>query len=336
MKKIEDDIVRWGIIGAGDVCEVKSAPAMQLVPESALVAVMRRQGDKAADFALRHQVPKWYDQAEDLIRDPDVNAVYIATPPDAHARLTELATQAGKPVYVEKPMARTVAECQRMISAGQRNQQPVYVAYYRRALPNFLKIKSLIDQGRIGQARAVHIHLTTSLGQDSEGAHQHNWRVDPTIAGGGYFYDLASHQLDFLDFVFGPITTAYGISSNQAKKYPAEDIVTGSFRFENDVVGSGLWCFTTAEVAQKEETTIIGSKGVITYQNFGNPQVLLHSDDQGEEVFDFVYPKHIQECLIKTVVDDLLGRGRCPSTAETAARTNWVMEQICHYDNRQI
>ena len=105
-KKIAGDSVHWGILGVGDVCEVKSAPAMQLIDDSSLVAVMRRNGEKAADYARRHSVPKWYDDADQLINDPDINAVYIATPPNAHAELTRKVAAAGKPVYVEKPMAR--------------------------------------------------------------------------------------------------------------------------------------------------------------------------------------------------------------------------------------
>ena len=140
-KKINGDTVKWGILGVGDVCEVKSAPAMQLIKNSELVAVMRRNGAKAKDYARRHQVPKWYDKAEDLIHDPDVNAIYIATPPNAHCELTIKAAEAGKPVYVEKPMARTFSECEQMIAACKKANVPLYVAYYRRMLPNFLKLK---------------------------------------------------------------------------------------------------------------------------------------------------------------------------------------------------
>src|SRR5690554_2520017 len=137
MKIIKDSTVKWGVIGVGIVCEVKSAPAMQLVKGSELVAVMRRDGEKAKDFALRHGVSKWYQDAEELINDPEVNAIYIATPPHAHAEMTRKAALAGKPVYVEKPMARTYQECQEMINCCNEAKVPLFVAYYRRALPNF-------------------------------------------------------------------------------------------------------------------------------------------------------------------------------------------------------
>src|SRR5436309_7352124 len=111
--------VRWGIIGCGDVCEVKSGPGFQKASGSALVAVMRRDGEKARDFAARHGVPKWYDDAQQLIADAEVDAVYVATPPDSHEQCAVAALRAGKPVLVEKPMARKFAECQRMVGAAQ-------------------------------------------------------------------------------------------------------------------------------------------------------------------------------------------------------------------------
>ena len=239
VKKIKGDIVKWGILGVGDVCEVKSAPAMQLIENSEITAVMRRTGAKAEDYAKRHQVSKWYDQAEDLINDPDVNAVYIATPPNAHEELTIKAAKAGKPVYVEKPMARSHAACKRMIAACQKANVPLYVAYYRRSLPNFLKLKALITSGTIGEVRLVKIELYKNdepdISAKRTGKMPVNWRVDPEISGGGYFYDLAAHQLDYLDFVFGPIESAVGFAGNQGRLYSAADIITSSFTFENGI-----------------------------------------------------------------------------------------------------
>lgn len=330
MKIIKDPEVRWGVLGVGNVCEVKSAPAMNIVGHSKLVAVMRRDGVKAEAFAEKHQVSKWYDKADDLINDPEVNAIYIATPPDSHAALTKKAAQAGKPVYVEKPMARTYQECLEMIADCEKAQVPLYVAYYRRTLPHFLKIKELVENGAIGEVRLVNIQMNQAKGHHDIKSTPDNWRIDPEIAGGGYFYDLASHQLDFLDFLLGPIKKAQGIAANQAGRYTAEDIVTASFKFENGVIGSGSWCFTTGEVANKDLTTIVGSKGQLSYATFGDASVLLESDEEGTQKFEFELPKHIQYYLIESIVKELLGRGKCPSTGVSAARTNWVMEQIVY------
>jgi len=196
------DTIRWGIIGCGEVTETKSGPALQRADGSALVAVMRRDGELAANYARRHQVDRWYDNAEALINDPGVDAVYIATPPSSHKDYTLAVVAAGKPVYVEKPMALNHAECRAMIAACEKKNVPLFVAYYRRALPRFLKVKSLLDNGAIGQVRFA---LVTFYRKPSDGDLNgvKNWRVDPRIAGGGYFYDLSSHSNEWLPYLLG-------------------------------------------------------------------------------------------------------------------------------------
>lgn len=312
----------------GNVCEKKSAPAMNLVPNSRLVAVMRRNEEKVRDYAERHQVPKWYTDAVELVNDPEVNAIYIATPPHMHLPYTKLAASVGKAVYVEKPMGRTYAECKEMIAHCEKAGVPLYVAYYRRALPHFIRIKELLDEGAIGDVRTVHINLKQVLIPDVVVHLENNWRVDPQVAGGGYFFDLASHQLDLLDFFFGPIVQANGFSANQGKAYHAEDIVVGTFVFENGVIGSGNWCFTTSKGAEIDEVVIYGSKGSIRFETFGKGEFLLERDDQETLHFQVDLPYHIQQPLIKAVVGDILGEQFSPSTGTTAARTNWVMDQL--------
>lgn len=329
MQKFTDSEVRWGILGVGNVCEVKSAPAMKLIPNSKLVAVMRRDEAKVKDYAARHGVPKWYTSAEALIQDPEVNAIYIATPPNAHLELTRLAAEAGKPVYVEKPMARTYPECLEMIEVCKKAGVPLFVAYYRRALPHFVRIKELLDAGAIGAIRTVHINLKQEVEADLITKLEDNWRVNPEIAGGGYFFDLASHQLDLLDFFFGKITHASGFSANQAKAYAAEDIVTGSFAFESGVLGTGNWCFTSSHAARKDEIIIDGNKGQIRFPTFGKGEFHLILDGEKEaQYFNLPLPAHIQQPLIHSIVDELLGIGTCPSSGITGARANWVMREL--------
>lgn len=331
-KKINGDKVKWGILGVGDVCEVKSAPAMQKIANSEVVAVMRRNGEKAKDYAERHEVGTWYDDADELINDPNVNAIYIATPPNAHKVLTIKAAKSGKPIYVEKPMARTTVECQQMIDACKQANVPLYIAYYRRKLPNFEKLKSLLNEGVIGDIRMVNVEMFKTLDPDIvaniTSSMPINWRVDPNVSGGGYFFDLAAHQLDYLDYALGPIKSVVGHASNQAGKYQAADIISSSFIFENGIVGTGSWCFTVDEVSEKDQMTFIGSKGQIRVPFFGEPKLFLERKGLSMETFEFELPYHIQQPLIKTVVDDLLGNDICPSTGDSAIRTNWVMEEM--------
>ena len=265
--------IRWGIIGCGDVTEVKSGPGFQNANHSQLVAVMRRNGDLARDYALRHNVPKWYDNAEELINDPDVDAVYIATPPAFHMEYTMKCAQAGKTVYVEKPMARNFEECTAMIEACENAGVPLFVAYYRRALDRFNKIKELIDCGKIGEIRFVSIILYKKPIQIDSNSGILPWRVIPEISGGGVFLDLASHTLDVLDYILGPIKEASGYAANQAKLYEAEDIVTASLSFASGVKGTGIWCFSSFSDYDMNE--IVGSKGKISFSTFGEEPILI-------------------------------------------------------------
>jgi len=219
-----------------------------------------------------------------------------------------------------------------MINVCEQSKVPLFAAYYRRSLPNFLKVQSLLKEGAIGEVRYVNVHLNKTLEPDIVGASgsPSNWRIVPEVSGGGYFFDLASHQLDMLDFLFGPIQAASGLATNQAQLYPAEDIVAGTFHFENGVVGQGIWCFTTSKVSDNEVTTIVGSKGQISFPFFGDHSVTLEVEGKEKEVLRFDIPKHIQQPLIQTIVDELLRKGTCPSTGISAARTSKVMEQICH------
>jgi predicted dehydrogenase len=179
--------VNWGIIGCGDVTEKKSGPAFNKIEHSKLVAVMRRDAQKAADYALRHGVDYWFDNALELINSPHVNAVYVATPPSTHAQYAIMAMKAGKPVYVEKPMASTYKQCLEMIEVSKTTGVPLYVAYYRRTLPGFLKVKELLDQGRIGTPLIANIRLTrAALPQEIDNKNS-IWRLDKDVAGGGVF-----------------------------------------------------------------------------------------------------------------------------------------------------
>jgi len=316
--------VKWGIIGCGKVTEVKSGPALQLAENSELVAVMRRNGAKAKDYARRHNVPKWYCDAEKLINDPDVDAVYIATPPSSHKEYTLMTANAGKPVYVEKPMALNYHECREMIDACETAGVPLFVAYYRRALPRFLAIRKMIDDGKIGQVRFVHTTFYAPPTIDDI-AGKDNWRVNPEISGGGYFVDLGCHTLDILQFFFGNIISATGHAANQGGFYKAEDFVNGLCIFASGVQGSGNWCFTSS--SSLDRTEIIGEKGKITFATFGNDPVMLETNE-GTESYNLSNPLHIQQPLIQTIVDELLGVGKCPSTGKSASRTSWAMDRM--------
>jgi 1,5-anhydro-D-fructose reductase (1,5-anhydro-D-mannitol-forming) len=322
--------IRWGILGVGDVTEVKSGPALQQAQGSALVAVMRRTGRLAEDYARRHRVPRWYDNAEALIADPEVDAVYIATPPGAHEELALAVARAGKPAYVEKPMARTHAECQRMVEAFASRGLPLFVAYYRRALPRFVKIKEVLDAGRIGRIASVSYR---SFRPRHRGILL-PWRLVPEQSGGGLFVDLGSHTLDLLDHLLGPLSDVTGnalrASSEQGN---AEDVVTMRFRAAG-ALGVAVWNF--AGHSREDWLEIIGTDGRVSCTIFGDEPIRVE-ERSGEETWVLPNPRHIQAPLIQSIVDELRGKGRCPSTGVSAARTSLVVDTVLsgYYGGRE-
>ena len=311
--------VRWGIIGCGDVTEVKSGPGLQLAQGSALVAVMRRSGERAADYARRHGVPRWYDKADSLINDPEVDAVYVATPPDSHEDLSLAVARAGKPCYVEKPMARHAAECDRMVAAFRAARLPLFVAYYRRALPRFLAVRDLLESEALGTVTAVNYRQNAAHHlKDS------NWRVTAETSGGGHFLDVGSHVIDLIDFLLGPLTVLESKAQRLGPVGTVEDHV--SFRFNaGGVPGNGVWNFAAPEALDRLEFT--GERGSIRLSVFGDEPVEVEVHGRLERL-SRPNPKHVAQPLIQTVVDDLLGRGTCPSTGESALRASRVMDQV--------
>jgi len=321
------DIIRWGIIGAGDVTEKKSGPAFYKADHSALVAVMRRDEEKVKDYARRHNVEAYYTDARLLINDPSVDAIYIATPPESHKEYTIQALMAGKPVYVEKPMAMNYAECLEMIRASEISGQKLFVAYYRRALPYFRKVKELIDQKSIGDILTVDIqYVRPPLDTDRDPA-RHTWRVKRSIGGEGYFYDMAPHTLDILDFLLGEISDATGYSENLGHYYEVKDTVSASFRFESGILGTGLWCFVGTEESRQDKITITGKNGEIRFNTFEFKPIELVTPD-GIQFLETSSPEHIQQPLIQTIVDELRGTGKCPSTGISGSRTSKIMDMI--------
>jgi 1,5-anhydro-D-fructose reductase (1,5-anhydro-D-mannitol-forming) len=315
--------VRWGILGCGDVCEVKSGPGFQQARGSELTAVMRRDRGLAEDFARRHGVAKFYDDADQLIGDPNVTAVYIASPPGSHLELALKVAAAGKPAYVEKPMARTHAECRQMVQAFEQAKVPLFVAYYRRALARFLKAKEIVDSGGLGQIRSVDVRFTNDgqLGLDPA---RLPWRVQAEHAGGGLFVDLASHTLDVLDFLFGPLQNFNGIARNKAATGDVEDEVELTFTIAAGAQGKGFWNFVSS--TREDLIRIQGETGTLSLSTFGDSPLELDTP-AGAERFTLPNPRTIHGPLIQTIVDSLRGQGTCPSSGVSGARTSEVMDR---------
>ena len=323
MKKIN-----WGIIGCGDVTELKSGPAFNKVKNSELVAVMRRDAAKAKDYALRHHVPKWYSDANELINDPAVNAIYIATPPSSHEAYTIAALQAGKPVYVEKPMTVNTSAAINMKNAVEKTKLKLVVAHYRRAQPLYKKIKQLVINKEIGEIRFARLVLCKrSLSKEELSIEKTAWRVDPALAGGGLFNDLSPHQLDLMYYFFGEVDKASGIANNQAALYAADDMVTGNILFKNGVQFSGVWCFNVSATDEKDYCEIVGDKGTIRFSFFEHKPVSISINGKTENIsFDAL--QHVQQPMIEQVVNYFLDEGPNPCSAAEGAEVMKLIDQF--------
>lgn len=321
--------ISWGFIGCGEVTEKKSGPAFNEVEGSHVEAVMSRSEAKARSYAERHGVRKWYTDAQSLIDDPDVNAVYIATPPSSHATFAIMAMRAGKPVYVEKPLASSYDDCIRINRISEETGVPCFVAYYRRYLPYFKKVKQILDNRVLGEIFNVSIRFSVpprDLDYQRNGSLP--WRLQPDIAGGGgYFYDLSPHQLDLIQLFFGPIVKAHGYCANRMHLYDTEDTVAACFRFQSGLVGSGSWCFVGHPSARQDLIVITGERGKLSFPVYSYDPIHL-STSEGEKSISIPNPPHVQLPIIKQVVENLQGTAVCDCTSESATLTNWVMDRI--------
>lgn len=320
--------IGWGFIGCGEVTEKKSGPAFNEVPGSHVVAVMSRNAEKAESYAKRHNIKKWYTDPLELINDPEINAIYIATPPSSHATFAIMAMKAGKPVYIEKPLAASYEDCARINRISELTGVPCFVAYYRRYLPYFQKVKQIIQSGAIGTPANVQIRFSVpprDLDYKSNGSLP--WRLQPDIAGGGYFYDLAPHQLDLIQDIFGVITRAHGYCSNMAKLYKAEDTISACFYFENGLPGSGSWCFVGHQSAKEDRIEVIGEKGMLSFSVYNYSLIQLVTSE-GRSSIVVPNPPYVQLPIIRSVIEHLQGIGICECTSVSATPVNWVMDRI--------
>lgn len=314
----------WGIIGCGKVTELKSGPAYQKTEGFSVNAVMRRDIDKAKDYATRHNIPKYYTHADDLINNPEIDAIYIATPPDSHEYYALKVAKAGKICCIEKPMAPTYQACCNINKAFQDKNLPLFVAYYRRSLPRFIKIKSWIENQKIGDIRHISWHLSKPANA-IDLSKTYNWRTDASIAPAGYFDDLASHGLDLFTFLLGDILQADGIAINQQGLYTSNDAVTGHWLHKSGITGSGSWNFGTNK--REDQVQIYGSEGKINFSVFNEEPIVLAHNNKIESLI-IEHPENIQLYHVQNIKKHLLNQSVHPSTGKTAAHTAWVMEKI--------
>lgn len=317
--------IRWGIIGCGNVTEIKSGPAYKLTDGFEIAAVMRRDEEKLKSYAKRHEIPKYYTSADHLINDPEIDAIYIATPPDTHKYYALKVAKTGKPCCIEKPLSPSYIDSLTIYETFKQQNIPLFVAYYRRSLPRFKQIATWLKNNDIGKVRSIswHLHKKPS---DIDLTKKYNWRTDPTVAPGGYFDDLASHGIDLFTQLLGEITEASGVSSNQQNLYKAPDAFSACWVHKNGVTGSGIWNFGSSKYEDSVE--INGSKGNIKFAIFHNKPLILSTEGNIEELI-IENPENIQLYHVENMKKHLTSSNYThPSTGETALHTSWIMDKI--------
>ncbi|MBW2961782.1 Gfo/Idh/MocA family protein [Mesonia aestuariivivens] len=318
--------ISWGIIGCGDVAEVKSGPAFQKCEHSELLSVMRRDLEKAKDFASRHKVQHWTNQVHEILNNPKINAVYIATPPSSHLDYALKALEAGKHVYLEKPMTLNLAEALQLEIALKTSKSKLVVAHYRRKLPLFLKVKELLDQNEIGNVQFAEIKLIQPNHDKLTVETPEDWRLNTEISGGGYFYDLAPHQLDLLIHFFGKPNQIDGFASGQSNLHTTNTTVNGILKFNNNIHFQGVWAFNCEVGKRKDSCVIYGDEGVLEFSFFGDQLQLITKTHR--ETFSFKNPKHVQQPMIQSAIHYFLEKEANPCSVTTGLEVMKIMEKF--------
>ncbi|MEP5153486.1 Gfo/Idh/MocA family oxidoreductase [Planktotalea sp.] len=320
MQPKQDSAVHWGILGCGEVTEVKSGPALQKAPRSQLVSVMRRDGDKAADYAKRHNVARWTDDVDTLLADPEINAIYIATPPNSHADYAIRALKAGKNVLLEKPIALNSEECNSIEAALRETGGKLCVAYYRRALPRFEKLREIVEDGTIGKVNLIEVRQF----KQASNAPNQSWKTDPKVGGGGNFVDMQTHTLDWLTYLFGKPAKVQGLKKNTSGLYAAEDFVSYLFDYETFTV-SGLCSY--AATRDEEAVIIHGEKGSAS-MGFFRPSDITLTVDGVEQIIALPDPAHVHQPFVERVIEYFLDDTPNPCSAEAGRLSTELVEDI--------
>lgn len=315
-------IIRWGIIGCGDVAEHKSGPALYRTPGSELVAVMRRDPAKAQDFCARHKAKRWYTKVEDLLADPEVSAVYIASPHYLHKTHTVLAAEAGKAVLCEKPMGIKAAEAQAIVDACQARRVSLTVAYYRRFWQTTRVMRQLLDESAIGKLVQARFQISdwNVAGPGRE------WLNSREQSGGAALANTGSHWVDLIRFLLGEVQDVSGFCSSQTTGLDIDDTVSAELRLTSGVLVS--LAVTLQSPAPINEIEIAGTEGRIFASPLSEGRLYLQRRAGEPELMQFQRTGVAHQELIEQVVESLRNNVASPLPGDEAVK-NWrVIEAI--------
>jgi len=299
------------VIGIGDITLRRVFPAIQAQPRCNLYGVVTRDPAKAATYNTRI-----FGTLDDALADAGVHAVYVATPVFLHAPQTIQALRAGKHVICEKPMAMNEAEARSMVRAGEESGTIFGVAYYRRCYPKIQRAKQLLESGAIGQP--FFAELTNYMWFDGSG--DRGWLFDPAKAGGGPLFDIASHRIDVLNFLFGQPLRVSGQLSNLVHHYAVEDNATVMIEYAGGV--RGVVDVRWHSNVKRDECRIRGTEGEIEMSPLNGPELIYPGGRESLPTHDNLhYP------MIENFVDAVEGKAELRSSGASAYLTDWVTEQ---------
>ena len=313
--------VHWGLIGSGDIARKRIAPALRDLASCTLDAVCRGRPELAESFAQEFGAPRWYATTAELLADPLIDAVYIATPVRLHAALAIAAAEAGKHVLCEKPMAMTVAECDDMIAACRSSGVTLGVAYYRHCYPVIARIRSILASGDIGVPVLAQVNAFEYFNPPPE--HPRHWLVVRQQSGGGPMFDFGCHRIEVLLDLLGPVRGVTSMVGNVAFTRDVEDTAIAVLEFERG--GYATLTVTHAAREPQDTLTIFGTEGSIHVEslNAGVMRVRRGSHDQVESL-----PPHtnLHQPLIEDFAAAVLAK-RAPTVPGEIGRAVAVVEE---------
>jgi predicted dehydrogenase len=304
--------MNWILIGIGDIAARRVIPGIQSEPRSRLYGLVTRDPAKAGPY----QVRAW-NTLDEALADPAVDAVYVATPVFLHASQTIQSLRAGKHVLCEKPMAMNEAEARLMVRAAEECGRMFGVAYYRRAYPKVRRAKQLLEAGAIGQP--VLAELTCHEWRGDDAGHR-NWLLDPAKAGGGPLYDIASHRIDVLNFLFGQPSRATGYLSNAVHHYAVEDNATVMIDYASGL--RGIVDVRWHSKIKRDECRIRGTEGEMDLTPLNGPELIYPG---GREHLPVHQNVHLP--MIRNFVDAVEGKAPLLASGAEAYWTDWITER---------
>ncbi|MGH9821190.1 MAG: Gfo/Idh/MocA family protein [Pyrinomonadaceae bacterium] len=316
-------VLKWGLIGAGDIAQKRVAPALRDLASCELVSVSRSRSELAEAFAKGFGARKWFAEWSELVADDEIDAVYIATPVYLHAEQAIAAAAAGKHVLCEKPMALTVQECDKMIAACRANNVNLGIAYYRRFYPLLSRVKQIIGSGELGTLSVAQINAFEYFDPSVENSR--HWLLERKKGGGGPMMDFGCHRIEVLTNLFGAVRRVEAIISNEVLAREVEDTAAVLFQFESGV--SANLIVTHAAIEPQDTLAVYGTKGSIQIPvlNQGRMTVRIGANEREE----FHPPAgNVHEPLIEKFTQAVLRNAEPEVNGEIGRQVSAVIEEI--------